>query len=69
MKEPSCRHKGQIGPDSVMVSSHKHLTRATGRMASVRVCDRQKCVDEAIEYVSAYMGHRSKVYRNGVAVA
>lgn len=65
MKAPSCRHVGQTGPDSVLVSSHKNLSRAKGRMASVRVCDRPKCVMEAIDWVSWYMNYRTPVYRNG----
>lgn len=68
MKAPSCKHVGQRGPNSVLVSSHKNLSRVKGRMASARVCDRPKCVDEAVAWVRWYMNDSTAVYRNGKVV-
>lgn len=63
-REPRCSHVGSTGPDSVMVSSHKDITKAKGRMASARVCSRPACVLEAKVWV-ARMGP-GKIFRNGV---
>lgn len=48
--DPKCQHSTRmIG--SVMVSSHKDIMTARGRMCSVRVCTRQKCIDDATRWV------------------
>lgn len=51
--EPKCEHSIRRG--STLVSSHKDLRQAKGRMASVRVCQREACVDDAARWV-AVMG-------------
>lgn len=64
IQEPRCSHKGAVGPESQMVSTHKDIRRAKGRMASVRVCSRPACVDEAVLWVRM-MGHNA-AWVNGV---
>ncbi|HEV7195430.1 MAG TPA: hypothetical protein VGN19_05785 [Pedococcus sp.] len=48
--EPKCNHATPLG--SVIVSSHKDIRKAKGRMASVRVCHRDACIEDAARWVS-----------------
>lgn len=53
ISEPKCQHSIRGG--STKVSSHKDIRKAKGRMASVRVCTREACIEDAVQWV-AIMG-------------
>ena len=53
VSDPKCEHSTRAG--STLVSSHKDIRAAKGKMASVRVCTREACIDDAAEWV-AVMG-------------
>lgn len=47
--EPKCSHSTRNG--STLVASHADLMTAHARMASVRVCEREACVEDAKDWL------------------
>ena len=60
--EPKCEHV--ITQGSTMVSSHKNIRQVKGRLASVRVCHRPACIDDAARWVA--ITGPGNVWVNGV---
>lgn len=65
LPSPKCKHAGRTGPSAVRVTSHNDLAGALVAdepLASVWVCDREPCIEDAKEWVVASTHREPLVY-------